>query len=101
VVNLLTNAAKFTLTVDTSRSSSSRKGAKPVLRVRDTGVGIAPELLPRIFDLFTQAEGSLDRSQGGWVSDYAWFNGSWNCTEGEWRLIVRWETQRVCRAFCQ
>ena len=36
-----------------------------MLRVRDTGVGIAPELLPRIFDLFTQAERSDDRSQGG------------------------------------
>jgi CheY-like chemotaxis protein len=35
------------------------------LRVRDTGVGIAPEFLPRIFDLFTQAERSLERSQGG------------------------------------
>jgi len=36
-----------------------------VLRVRDSGVGIAPELLPHIFDLFTQAERSLDRAQGG------------------------------------
>ena len=36
-----------------------------VLRVRDTGVGISPTLLPKIFDLFTQAERSLDRSQGG------------------------------------
>ena len=36
-----------------------------MLRVRDSGVGIAPELLPHIFDLFTQAERSLDRSQGG------------------------------------
>ena len=33
--------------------------------MRDTGVGIAPEILPRIFDLFTQADRSLDRSQGG------------------------------------
>ena len=36
-----------------------------MLQVRDTGVGIAPEILPRIFDLFTEAERSLDRSQGG------------------------------------
>ena len=65
VVNLLTNAAKYTdegghifLTLD-------QEGDTSVLRVRDTGVGIAAELLPRIFDLFTQADRSLDRSQGG------------------------------------
>ena len=65
VVNLLTNAAKYTdpgghvwLTVTQERDEA-------VLRVRDTGVGIAPEILPRIFELFTQAERSLDRAQGG------------------------------------
>jgi PAS domain S-box-containing protein len=65
VVNLLTNAAKYT--VDGGRISLSveQTGDECVLRVRDTGVGIAPVLLPRIFDLFTQAERSLDRSQGG------------------------------------
>src|SRR5204863_4718227 len=36
-----------------------------VIRVRDTGVGLTPELLSRIFDPFTQADRSLDRSQGG------------------------------------
>ena len=45
--------------------SVQQEGDESVLRVRDTGVGISPDLLPRIFDLFTQAERSLDRSRGG------------------------------------
>jgi PAS domain S-box-containing protein len=72
VVNLLTNAAKYTdegghiwLTVELASGVASAPRDTAVLRVRDTGIGIAPELLPRIFDLFTQAERSLDRSEGG------------------------------------
>ena len=45
--------------------SVQQEGDEAVLRVRDSGVGIAPELLPHIFDLFTQADRLLDRSQGG------------------------------------
>jgi len=74
VVNLLTNAAKYTkdgghIAVSVERASGPGQpldsSDECVLRVKDTGVGIAPELLPRIFDLFTQADRSLDRSQGG------------------------------------
>jgi PAS domain S-box-containing protein len=65
VVNLLTNAAKYTADGGTIAIAVQREGDEVVLRVRDSGVGIAPDLLPRIFDLFTQAERSLDRSQGG------------------------------------
>ncbi|WP_254509013.1 hybrid sensor histidine kinase/response regulator [Anatilimnocola floriformis] len=65
VVNLLTNAAKYTADCGTIAIAVQQEGNEAVLRVRDSGVGIAPELLPRIFDLFTQAERSLDRSQGG------------------------------------
>ena len=65
VVNLLTNAAKYTHDGGHIWLTVQQEGADVVLRVRDTGVGIAPEILPRIFDLFTQAERSLDRSQGG------------------------------------
>ena len=65
VVNLLTNAAKYTDEGGHIWLTVQQEGDEAVLRVRDTGVGIAPELLPRIFDLFTQAERSLDRSQGG------------------------------------
>ncbi|MBI3861367.1 MAG: hybrid sensor histidine kinase/response regulator [Planctomycetia bacterium] len=65
VVNLLTNAAKYMADGGRILLTVQQEGEEAVLRVRDRGVGIAPELLPRIFDLFTQAERSLDRSQGG------------------------------------
>jgi PAS domain S-box-containing protein len=65
VVNLLTNAAKYTDAGGHIWLTLQPEDEEAVLRVRDTGVGIAPEVLPRIFDLFTQAERSLDRSQGG------------------------------------
>ena len=65
MVNLLTNAAKYTDEGGCVAASLALEEGSAVLRVRDTGIGIAPELLPRIFELFTQAERSLDRSQGG------------------------------------
>ncbi len=65
VVNLLNNAAKYTDPGGRIWLSVAQEGQEAVLRVRDTGIGIAADLLPHIFDLFTQAEKSLDRSQGG------------------------------------
>ena len=65
VVNLLTNAAKYTDEGGQIGLTVQQEGDEMVLRVCDTGVGIASEFLPRIFDLFTQAARSLDRSEGG------------------------------------
>ena len=65
VVNLLTNAAKYTVDHGHVWLSIEQQGDEAVLRVRDSGVGIVPALLPRIFELFSQAERSLDRSEGG------------------------------------
>lgn len=65
IVNLLTNAAKYTEEGGRIELSLEREPNHATLRVRDSGIGISAELLPRIFDLFTQAERSLDRSQGG------------------------------------
>jgi PAS domain S-box-containing protein len=65
IVNLLTNAAKYTDEGGKIWLTVQQEGDECKLCVRDTGVGIAPELLPHIFELFTQAERSLSRSQGG------------------------------------
>lgn len=65
VVNLLNNAAKYTDEGGHILLSLQQEGTEAVLRVRDSGVGIAPDLMPRIFTLFTQSERSLARSQGG------------------------------------
>jgi two-component system CheB/CheR fusion protein len=65
VVNLLNNAAKFTDEGGRVWVNLQQDGNEALLKVRDAGVGIAPDLLPRIFDLFTQSARSLARSQGG------------------------------------
>ena len=65
VANLLTNAAKYTEPGGEIWVSVGREGAEIVLRVRDNGAGIAPDLLPRVFELFTQATQTLARAQGG------------------------------------
>jgi PAS domain S-box-containing protein len=65
VGNLLSNAAKFMDKPGPIRLSGERDGGAVVIRVRDAGTGIAPELLPRVFDLFVQADNSLARTQGG------------------------------------
>jgi DNA topoisomerase VI subunit B len=65
VVNLLNNAAKYTDTGGLVRMTVSQEGTEAVVRVRDNGVGIAPDLLPHVFELFTQIDGSLGRSYGG------------------------------------
>jgi PAS domain S-box-containing protein len=65
VANLLNNAAKYTEKGGRIWLTVATEGEEVVLRVRDTGLGIAAEMLPRVFELFTQADRSLDRSQGG------------------------------------
>ncbi|HEY0886132.1 MAG TPA: ATP-binding protein, partial [Ramlibacter sp.] len=65
VSNLLNNAAKFTREGGSIRLRLSRAGDEAVLLVEDDGQGIAPDLLPRVFDLFTQGDGTLDRATGG------------------------------------
>jgi PAS domain S-box-containing protein len=77
LVNLLNNAAKYTptggevwVTADRLEEPSGGSPGQPprecaVVRVRDNGIGISPAMLPRIWDVFTQSERGLDRSEGG------------------------------------
>jgi PAS domain S-box-containing protein len=64
-VNLLNNSAKYTETGGRIWVLVERQGSEALVRVRDSGQGISAALLPHVFDLFTQAERSLDRSEGG------------------------------------
>ena len=65
IVNLLNNAAKYTEPGGRIELNARLERGYAIIRVRDTGIGIAPELLPRIFELFTQGDRSLARSEGG------------------------------------
>jgi len=65
IVNLLTNAAKYSDPHSTIEISGSRVGETVELKVRDYGVGIAPDMLAHIFDAFVQQPQTLDRSHGG------------------------------------
>jgi PAS domain S-box-containing protein len=64
-VNLLNNAGKFTPEGGSIWIKGTVEDQEAVVHVKDTGIGIPPELMPRLFELFTQAESSRMRSEGG------------------------------------
>jgi PAS domain S-box-containing protein len=65
VTNLLNNAAKYSDERGQIWLTARREGSDAVVSVKDAGLGIAPEMLPRIFEMFAQVEGARNRSQGG------------------------------------
>ena len=65
VWNLLSNAIKFTPEGGSVRLAAARAGSQVEVAVSDSGIGIAPELLPRIFERFSQGDSSSTRSHGG------------------------------------
>lgn len=65
LVNLLTNAAKYTEVGGSIALSAEPEGSELVIKIRDDGVGITAEMLPRVFEPFVQVEQTIDRSQGG------------------------------------
>jgi PAS domain S-box-containing protein len=65
LVNLITNAAKYTENGGRIAVAVEPRPGEVIIRVSDTGVGISPEMLPRIFDTFIQVDDSRSRSEGG------------------------------------
>ncbi|CAN5712100.1 hypothetical protein BH23PLA1_BH23PLA1_17000 [soil metagenome] len=65
IVNLLTNAAKYTESGGSIALSAAQVGAELVLRVRDSGIGMTPELLDRVFEIYHQAGPTQDRPRDG------------------------------------
>ena len=63
--NLLNNAARYSEPGSKIKLTAERDGDQALIRVKDNGVGIRPEMLPRVFEPFFQIDRSLDRSQGG------------------------------------
>ncbi|MGQ0766090.1 MAG: hybrid sensor histidine kinase/response regulator [Gemmatimonadota bacterium] len=63
--NLLNNAAKYTDTGGRISLVAERQGSEVTITVTDTGIGIAPEMLSRVFEMFTQADLSVGKSRGG------------------------------------
>jgi signal transduction histidine kinase/ActR/RegA family two-component response regulator len=65
VSNVLNNAAKYTPDGGLIRLVAETSGDSVIVRVSDTGIGIAPEMLPKVFDLFAQLDHSVERAGGG------------------------------------
>ncbi|HEY9225564.1 MAG TPA: PAS domain S-box protein [Gemmatimonadaceae bacterium] len=65
VANLLANAARYTPPGGIVSVTAAREGDDVVLRVRDSGMGIDPTMIPDLFDMFVQGERGTDRAQGG------------------------------------
>lgn len=65
VSNLLTNAARYTPKGGRIDLSVETRGAEALVKVRDTGIGIGPEMIDRIFEMFAQADTASERSRGG------------------------------------
>ena len=63
--NLISNALKYSPAGARVTVRAERRGDRCVIEVTDTGIGIAPEMVRRVFDLFVQADATLERSQGG------------------------------------
>jgi signal transduction histidine kinase len=89
VGNLLNNASKFTDKGGHVELTVEQEDKQAVIRVRDSGIGIAAEQLPRVFELFTQVDTSLERSRNGLGIGLTLVKAPWwRCTAVRWKRTV-------------
>jgi signal transduction histidine kinase len=77
--NLLNNAAKYTAAGGEISLNAERCNSQALVRVKDSGIGITPELLPVIFDMFVQEKHSMGISQAVWASGLPGCASWWSC----------------------
>jgi signal transduction histidine kinase len=65
IANVLNNAAKFTPDHGRITLTAQKEGDHVAIKVHDNGIGIRPDMLPRVFDIFAQGDNALERTQGG------------------------------------
>jgi signal transduction histidine kinase/ActR/RegA family two-component response regulator len=65
LVNLIMNASKYTPSQGHIRVRLANESGMAVVRIKDSGIGISPDMLQRVFEMFTQVEQSIERSRGG------------------------------------
>jgi signal transduction histidine kinase len=108
-INLLNNSCKYSEPGGKIRLTAERQGSDVVVSVRDTGIGIPPDKLESIFEMFSQVDQSLERSQGGLGIGLTLTRrlvelhvGWWRCTAAESPLTAR-ESARVVSSLsvCQ
>ena len=85
VSNLLTNASKYTPEGGSIELEAERDDCLAIVRVKDNGLGIPPEMLDEVFDMFTQVNRTLHRARGGWASGWPSSSGWLHCTAGRFR----------------
>ncbi len=102
IENLLTNASKYTDAGGKIELHAEQQNDEAVILVRDTGIGIEPELLPKVFELFTQSTRALDWRRVGWGSASLWSKTLWRCMAGPPVLPAKDEgTGARSRCVCQ
>ena len=98
--NLLNNAAKYTNAGGHIWVRLRRDGHRAVVSVRDNGIGIAPDQLASVFEMFTQVDRSNRHAQGGLGIGLTLVRSLWRCTAARWRPAATAPAPAASSSWC-